>query len=250
MSLIDEALKRARDQAGAPAAPSEAPARPLPRSDPWEYAPLPQRRRGRGAALWIASAAGALALAGGAYFLGFHGRGNANVGAPAAVGPAAAGTAPPASSTPPPAAGAPGAVWRPPVEVAPPPRRPALESPPAGNEPAAAPARAPNAVSPAPASEASPRARLASPPSRTILGADAARPPAPGAPRSYSVSLVAPNGGKVELGGIVLSENPVALVNGKVLPVGGVVEGLTVLAIEESRIELAGEGFRAYLTLK
>ncbi len=64
-------------------------------------------------------------------------------------------------------------------------------------------------------------------------------------------AFVAPDGTRIELGGIVFSDaNPVALINGRVLPVGGVVGSMTVVAITENRVELAGEGARVFLSLR
>jgi len=42
----------------------------------------------------------------------------------------------------------------------------------------------------------------------------------------------------------------VALINGRVVPVGGIVDGLTVASIEEGRIELVGDGVHVYLNLR
>jgi hypothetical protein len=69
--------------------------------------------------------------------------------------------------------------------------------------------------------------------------------------RTYVGAVVAPNGIRVELGGIVYSEtNASALLNGRILPVGGVVEGLTITSIEENRVELSGDGVTIHLTLR
>jgi hypothetical protein len=101
---------------------------------------------------------------------------------------------------------------------------------------------------------ASPRVAAPARSSRTLLSGDdrpaeRQRPPAAAA-RTYVGSLVAPGGARIELGGIVFSESPVALLNGRVLSVGGFIEGLRIVAIEENRVELSGEGFTAFLTLK
>jgi len=126
-------------------------------------------------------------------------------------------------------------------------------------------------------------AAAAPPPSRTSIGGAPAAPPrsdaapagrsegASSAPRSDSASpagppatyahpsgpaktvtgsYTTPSGGKVELGGIVFSDSPVALINGRVVPVGGIVDGLTVASIEEGRIELVGDGVHVYLNLR
>jgi hypothetical protein len=69
--------------------------------------------------------------------------------------------------------------------------------------------------------------------------------------KTYVGEVNVPDGGKIELGGIVYSEsNPVALINGKVLPPGGVVEEFTIVSIKPDRIELNGRGVTIFLTLK
>jgi len=69
--------------------------------------------------------------------------------------------------------------------------------------------------------------------------------------RTYVGAVVAPNGMRVELGGIVYSEtNASALLNGRILPVGAVVEGLAITAIEENRVELSGDGVTIHLALR
>jgi len=58
-------------------------------------------------------------------------------------------------------------------------------------------------------------------------------------------------GGKITLDGIVFSEvSPVAVLNGRVLPVGGFVEGYTVVQILPDRVELEADGLRVLLTLR
>lgn len=82
----------------------------------------------------------------------------------------------------------------------------------------------------------------------------AARPNPPAAPergRGAHVGEVAVPGGHIELGGIVYSEtNPVALLNGRIVGVGAVVEGFTVVSIDESRVELKNEQRTLVLTLR
>jgi hypothetical protein len=69
--------------------------------------------------------------------------------------------------------------------------------------------------------------------------------------KTYIGEVNVPDGGKIELGGIVYSEsNPVALINGKVLPPGGVVEEFTIVSIKPDRIELNGRGVTIFVTLK
>lgn len=77
----------------------------------------------------------------------------------------------------------------------------------------------------------------------------ASTPPAPPARTSVG-TYTAPNGARIDLGGIVFSTTPVALINGRVVGVGGVVEGLTVVSIEENRVELSGDGVHVYVNLR
>jgi hypothetical protein len=60
-----------------------------------------------------------------------------------------------------------------------------------------------------------------------------------------------PDGGKIALEGIVFSEtNPVALINGKVLPPGAVVEEFTIASIQPDRVEFKGRGITIFVALK
>jgi len=100
----------------------------------------------------------------------------------------------------------------------------------------------------APPVAAGPRSALPSvAPRGEVVRSSASNIPA----KNYVSSFTAPNGAKIDLGGIVYSEtSPVALVNGRVLPPGGMVEGLMVVSIEENRLELEGEGVHVFLSLK
>lgn len=100
----------------------------------------------------------------------------------------------------------------------------------------------------APPVAAGPRSALPSvAPRGDVVRSSASNIPA----KNYVSSFTAPNGAKIDLGGIVYSEtSPVALVNGRVLPPGGMVEGLMVVSIEENRLELEGEGVHVFLSLK
>ncbi len=257
MSLIDDALKRAREQTAIPPDPAAAP--PTARQDdPWSYAPLPDRTPlrvpVRGAA---AVAGGLLLLAGAAWF--FLRPARPQITAPSA-GPAPAQTVPtPARDLAPRVA-----------ESAPFPGRAAVpESAGGTGAPASAGGAASNVgqtrerdlrtaggapppvVFSAGAASGSPRAASGNR-SRTILPGEA---PAPDrgsvAAKAHSGTFVAPDGTRIELGGIVYSEtNPVALINGRVLPVGGVVGSMTILSITENRVELAGDGARVFLSIR
>lgn len=272
MSLIDDALKRARDRSrkadAAAANADSAQAGKTPETDPWAYAPLPERRSPSRVA-WIGAAAAGILIAGViVYFTARRDRGTPG---------SAAASAPGLLSTPapsPPTRSVSTKDSRPlaTVEVAPPPHAPDFggrkSAPPA--DPAKAtsgPSSAVPAATPAPlparAEPALRETRLASSSPR-IAGGSASRTEVAAAPahaahpgpaaadgRSYVGSLTAPNGAKVELEGIVYSESsPVALVNGRVLPPGGFVEGLAVVSIEPNRIELKGDGIRVFLAFK
>jgi hypothetical protein len=69
--------------------------------------------------------------------------------------------------------------------------------------------------------------------------------------KTYVGEITVPDGAKIELGGIVFSEtNPVALINGKVLGPGAVVEEFTIVSIQPDRVELRGRGITMFLALK
>ena len=69
--------------------------------------------------------------------------------------------------------------------------------------------------------------------------------------KTYAGEVTLPDGPKIVLEGIVFSEtNPVALINGKVLPPGGVVEEFTIVSIKPDRVELNGRGATIVVTLK
>ena len=69
--------------------------------------------------------------------------------------------------------------------------------------------------------------------------------------KTYVGEVTAPDGSKIELGGIVYSEtNPVALINGKVLGPGATVEEFTIVSIQPDRVELRGRGITMFLALK
>ena len=248
MSLIDEALKRARDQKPAEAGAEAPRSRRTP--DPWAYAPLPHARRRGPARGWvIAGSIGAVAAV--AVFGVWLSRsretpvraadpprssaGNVGGVSSAAPAPEVPTASPPAPAVPPAREG------RPPSREAPATKlRPVAASPPGApaarvREPGTS--RAEEAA--ASRTEIAPPRVLPQPASRALDG------------RTYVGALVAPNGARVELGGIVYSEtNSSALLNGRILPVGGVVEGLTISSIEEDRVELTGDGLTVHLTLR
>jgi hypothetical protein len=69
--------------------------------------------------------------------------------------------------------------------------------------------------------------------------------------RTHAGSVTLPGGAKIELGGIVWSETePRALINDRIVGVGGYVEGYTLAKIEEDRITLEKDGATLVLTVK
>jgi hypothetical protein len=116
-----------------------------------------------------------------------------------------------------------------------------------------------------------PRVRRATPaaaapvPPRAVEGeADAAEsqepalasPPAPppprlGSSRTYAGGVTLPGGEKIELGGIAWSEEePRALLNDRIVGVGGYVSGYSVSKIEPDRVVLEKDGATIVLTVK
>ena len=115
----------------------------------------------------------------------------------------------------------------------PPPAAPADRTPPSPPSPSSA--APPAADTPLPANPALPDAV----------------PPVPEEPAPVFVRRAQlPGGGAIQLGGIAFSTNPVALLNGKVVGVGEVVDGMTVVAIVPGRVELEGRGTRLALAIE
>ncbi len=260
MSLIDEALKRAREQTTPPDPAAPQPA--MPPEDPWSYAPLPDRRRRSPALGPVAGVVGGIALLGGAaWFLLRPGPSETRrpTSAPTAIperapardpGPPDPAARPVAAAERPDPGAARGRGSRadaPPPDVGQP-QGPVSEKVRGG---AASP---PPVVLSAGIASAPPRPAAANR-SRTLLPTEGQTPSerrsaAPGG-KSRTGTYVAADGTLIELGGIVFSEtNPVALINGRVLPVGGVVGSMTILSISESRVELAGDGAHVFLSVR
>ncbi len=100
-----------------------------------------------------------------------------------------------------------------------------------------------------PASQPTVRARPASSASRTTLGERPREQLVNG--KTYVGEVVLPDGQRIELGGIVYSEErPVALLNGKAVGPGAVAAGFTVVEIEPDRVRLDGNGLTILLSLK
>jgi len=243
VSLIDEALKRAQQAAD----------RDAPRARPWVPAPLPDaglaRRR------WViratlAGLAAGLGLAGVAALLIWAARPS-----PAAASRSGATAARPEAAVPVP------------TEV---------READGGGRSGAPPARAAAAIAPArtptPARSGSPGTRtmaevqfdltpvhVAAAPrlAETMRSASAsgspevraAAPPSGG--KTYHGRIALPDGGSLELGGIVWSDaDPRALVNDRVVGVGAYVQGYTVERIEEDRVVLEKDGKRVTISVK
>ncbi|MEO8190577.1 MAG: hypothetical protein ABI682_09550 [Acidobacteriota bacterium] len=258
MSLIDEALKRAREQTARQTLPPDPAAAPptAKQEDPWSYAPLPDR------APLLVPVQGAAAIAGGVLLLAAAAWLLLRPSRPQITAPFSAPSA--EQTVPAPARDFPRA-----IESAAVPGRTDPESAGGRGGLASAGGAAANAGQPherdlrtgggsPPPEVFSPGIASGSPRvaagnrSRTILpgeGAPADRGPA--AAKAHSGTFVSPDGTRIELGGIVYSEtNPVALINGRVLPVGGVVGSMTIISITENRVELTGDGARVFLSIR
>jgi hypothetical protein len=226
MSLIDEALKRAQAaQIPAPQAPSV-----------WTQTPthLPDRRSAwKRPAIWLISV---LLLAALAAFVSIRQGGTKPASrSSAALERRPAPTA--AASTAESQAQASGRLVPSPLASALEPEMPAHADVQSVRPPTIAPTH-PVVAAPA---EAPPAGRTTNDrPSRALVDG-----------KSYSGEILLASGAKIELGGIVYSEeSPVALINGRVVARGDSVEGLTVAKIEPERVELEGHGVRVFLVLK
>jgi hypothetical protein len=70
-------------------------------------------------------------------------------------------------------------------------------------------------------------------------------------PATFAGELPLPEGGKITLDGIVYSDtNPIAVLNGKITPPGGFVEGYTITKILPDRVELEHEGKIVSITVR
>jgi hypothetical protein len=265
MSLISDALKKARQEAARQDS--------LRQSVPYAIgvADAPERR-----APWISLLAGlgagcilAVAVFALAFFAGwgpFHkptaeartaAVSDTSAAQPAAAAPAAQTPAPatlPAASqeapAPPPAVAKPvqeiprqieESRPAPQIEAAPPP-------PPVPSK--SAPETAPAASAPTPA-PASPAPVPAAAPSQPPAAASATGSGGLVDGQTYVDEVPVPGGGSVKLNGIVFSsDQPIAVLDGRVMGPGEVVQGFTVLAIESGRVKLQGHGATVYLTPK
>lgn len=75
--------------------------------------------------------------------------------------------------------------------------------------------------------------------------------PAPQESRSYVGEVPVPGGGVLRLNGIAFStESPVAVLDGKVVGPGEVVQGFTVVEIRQNQVKLEGHGETVFVSLK
>ncbi len=243
MSLINEALKRARVEA----ARRDAAAKGVPPAALPIYRP-PRRRP------WLAPVAGfaaglaAVGMAAGAFWLGRRPISAEGTQAVLAEAPADAPAARvDAAATPPPASDVP-------LESQPAPRSPARPAP-AETAPVAGRPPRPAAVAPA-VPEAPPPAHRPPPPPPAM-----ASPAIPAPSRSSSfggdaggrtfLRQAAPAGTSVKVDFIVWSESrPFAQINGQLISSGQSVDGYTLLQVERERVELEGGGERFWIRVK
>jgi hypothetical protein len=131
---------------------------------------------------------------------------------------------------------------------------------PIATPPAAAVEPAPAAVEPAP--EPPVAARQAPATTATVTDPDSGvllvlpdRPEpkvaATGSAESFVQQVPLPGGGAIELGGIAWSESgPFALINGRVVGPGAVIDGYTLERIRPGHVVLSGDGRRVHLSLQ
>jgi hypothetical protein len=253
VSLIDEALKRAQAAAD----------RDAPRNRPWVPTPLPDTglaRRRRVARATAVGAAAGLGAAGVAALLIWAARGSsprvtnepASANSAAASAPAAPQAAPVAAAAPPETRAGRGSGFgsgSPPARVASA-AGAAAAAPTPGRAASASPAR--DRVL-APSIEETP-VHVAPPPHLSASLASASGSPAvraAAAGKSYKGKVALPDGGSLELGGIVWSEaDPRALINDRVVGVGAYVQGYTIERIEEDRVVMEKDGKRITITVR
>ncbi|HYO16673.1 MAG TPA: hypothetical protein VE685_26030 [Thermoanaerobaculia bacterium] len=156
----------------------------------------------------------------------------------------------------------------PPPEVTAPPVPPTVP-PPVFSEPPAAvtapPERVPEAAVPVPppAAQPQPEPEIRLEPSQPSAAPQAEEPtpvqeePVPVAPpparesKSFVEAVPVPGGGTLRLNGIAFSSvSPVAVIDGKVVGPGEVVQGFTVVEIQQNRVKLEGHGETVYVSLK
>jgi hypothetical protein len=249
MSLISDALKKARQEAARQDSLRQGVPYAVGAVDP------PERRRAL-VPLLAGLAVGALAVGGVAGFVYFADREPARteevqvaeVVPPVEVeelsestpSPSPEVTAPPVAPTVPPVLSEPPA-----VVTAPPPTAPE----------AAAPVPPPAAPPPQPEIRIEPSFQPSAPQSGEAPPVQEqpapAAPEPPGESRSFVEAVPVPGGGTLRLNGIAFSTaSPVAVIDGKVVGPGEVVQGFTVVEIQQNRVKLEGHGETVYVSLK
>lgn len=245
MSLIDEALRRARQQAA-----SQDAAR---RDEQYRQVPvLPPMasRRDRSVKPTLIAAAVAFCVVAGIGIGVLLGRGGSEDRTAAATTPAPIETAPPVE-TPRPAIVVEETPEPTPVPLTPTPtpeRHP--EEPPRQppQPPQEVPVTAAEPVNPPPALDATPAPIPA--PALTPEPEPATPPPAPEV-RTYVREVPLPDGGTLRLNGIAFSSaKPVALINDRVLGVGESYQGFLITDIQAGMVELQGNGMTVRVSLK
>lgn len=89
----------------------------------------------------------------------------------------------------------------------------------------------------------------ARPPASSAGGRQGSSPLEPGA--TYLRRVRTTDGSVAELGGIAYSETrPIAVINGSVVSNGDFIAGFTVIAVEPERVELEADGVRIFLALR
>lgn len=146
--------------------------------------------------------------------------------------------------------------------VAPTVPRPILDEPPVTAT--APPERMPEAAAPVPppAAQPEPEIRLEPaapvlPPAAPVLREEPApapllpEPPPVQESKSFVETVPVPGGGTLRLNGIAFSSvSPVAVIDGRVVGPGEVVQGFTVVEIQQNRVKLEGHGETVYVSLK
>lgn len=99
-----------------------------------------------------------------------------------------------------------------------------------------------------PADSPTPQIPGDSPPPAAVVAAPA---PGRGAVTRYVGSIPLPEGGSLSLDGLISSAtNPVAVINGRLLSPGDIVQGFEVLSIGDTQVELGRDGRRFTLALR
>jgi hypothetical protein len=246
MSLISDALKKARQEAARQDS--------LRQGVPYAVGPVdsPDRRRTL-VPLLSGLAVGAVLAGGVAGFVYFADREPAapeEVQVAEAAPPTVVEEVPETTPAAPEVTAPPVVPTLPPVVSGPP---PAVTIPPERVPEAAAPV-------PPPAAQPQPEIRLEPsqpPPPQPEEAPPVQEEPVPVAPpparesKSYVEDVPIPGGGTLRLNGIAFSTvSPVAVIDGKVVGPGEVVQGFTVVEIQQNRVKLEGHGETVYVSLK